>query len=54
MAVLASLAGALSVTLGLWGSLTWDTPSGPTIVVAATAAFVVGRVWPLPRVRQRT
>jgi zinc transport system permease protein len=41
MAVLASLAGMASVLLGLHGSLAWDTPSGPTIVVAALALFVL-------------
>jgi zinc transport system permease protein len=41
MAVLAAVAGALAVLLGLYGSLTWDTPSGPSIVVAAAALFVL-------------
>lgn len=40
MAVLASLIGALAVAGGLFGSLTYDTPSGPSIVVAATILFV--------------
>jgi zinc transport system permease protein len=42
MAVLASLAGMLSVIGGLYGSLEWDTPSGPSIVVAALAIFLLG------------
>ncbi|MEE8172293.1 MAG: metal ABC transporter permease [Alphaproteobacteria bacterium] len=42
MAVLASLAGVLSVVGGLYGSLEWDTPSGPSIVVAALAVFLIG------------
>lgn len=42
MAVLAALAGVLAVLLGIGGSLTWDTPSGPSIVVAAAALFLLG------------
>lgn len=41
MAVLASCIGALSVFMGLFSSLEWDTPSGPSIVVAAFVLFVV-------------
>jgi len=41
MAVYASIAGVLSVVAGLYGSLEWDTPSGPSIVVAALAFFVL-------------
>ncbi|MDO1584363.1 metal ABC transporter permease [Rhizobium oryzicola] len=41
MAVTASLVGALAVVLGLFGSLYQDTPSGPSIVVAALALFVI-------------
>ena len=32
---MASILGAASVWLGLEGSLKWDTPAGPSIVVAA-------------------
>ncbi|WP_428642557.1 metal ABC transporter permease [Roseibium sp.] len=39
MAVIAALAGALSVTGGLFASLNYDTPSGPSIVVAAMVLF---------------
>jgi zinc transport system permease protein len=39
MALLAVLAGAAAVTLGLLASLRWDTPTGPSIVVAASALF---------------
>jgi len=42
MAVLAAAAGALSVVGGLLASLRWDTPSGPSIVVAATVVFALG------------
>lgn len=41
MAVLASLIGALAVAGGLFGSLHYDTPSGPSIVVAALLLFIV-------------
>lgn len=41
MAVVASLAGCLAVVGGLFGSLQWDTPSGPSIVVAALGLFIV-------------
>ncbi len=41
MAILAALFGAAAVVAGLYGSLTWDTPSGPSIVVAALVFFVV-------------
>ena len=40
MAVLAALFGALAVTGGLFGSLYFDTPSGPSIVLAALALFL--------------
>ena len=44
MALLAGLIGAAAVAGGLHGSLAWDTPSGPSIVVAALALFVLGLV----------
>ncbi|MHB0950421.1 MAG: metal ABC transporter permease [Allorhizobium sp.] len=40
MAVLASVIGAAAVVGGLFGSLTYDTPSGPSIVVAALVLFL--------------
>jgi len=42
MAILATAAGALSVLGGLFASLQWDTPSGPSIVVVATVLFALG------------
>ncbi|MDF2095182.1 metal ABC transporter permease [Aquibaculum arenosum] len=44
MAVLAALFGVLAVGGGLWGSLSYDTPSGPSIVVAALLCFVAALV----------
>lgn len=41
MAVLAAVIGAASVLAGLFGSLEWDTPAGPSIVVAAMFLFIV-------------
>ena len=57
MAALAIFAGVLAVVGGLFGSLEWDTPSGPSIVVAALAvflfSFVVGAGRQLIRPRHR-
>jgi len=47
MAIIAALVGMGSVWLGLMGSLEWDTPAGPSIVVAALGCFVIS-VLPLP------
>ncbi|MBP5858745.1 metal ABC transporter permease [Marivibrio halodurans] len=52
MAGLAAVFGALSVALGLFGSLEADTPSGPSIVVAATAIFLTSLA--IPRGRAET
>ena len=47
MAVLAALIGAVAAVAGLAGSLAWDTPSGPSIVVAALVLFLASLVpWP--------
>ena len=40
MALVASIIGAASVWIGLEGSLQWDTPAGPSIVVAALLGFI--------------
>ena len=47
MAVLAGLIGAAGVLGGLFGSLEWDTPAGPSIVVAALLFFVLSQL-PVP------
>jgi zinc transport system permease protein len=44
MALLAVLAGVLAVLLGLWSSLQWDSPTGPSIVVAAALLFFLSRL----------
>lgn len=41
MAVMASGMGALSVFLGIMASKQWDWPTGPSIVVASTALFLL-------------
>ncbi|MEM8797914.1 MAG: metal ABC transporter permease [Pseudomonadota bacterium] len=40
MAILAGIIGSAAVIAGLYGSLTFDTPSGPSIVVASLALFL--------------
>lgn len=49
MAILATVLSALAVILGLWGSLGFDTPAGPSIVTAAAACFALslagGGLW---------
>ncbi|AGB71482.1 MULTISPECIES: zinc ABC transporter permease subunit ZnuB [Rhizobium] len=49
MAIFASLLGAIAVVGGLFGSLRYDTPSGPSIVVAALVLFIFSL---LPLVRR--
>jgi zinc transport system permease protein len=41
MALLSSLIGLVSVWAGLMGSLEWDIPAGPSIVVAALICFLL-------------
>lgn len=53
MAVLAAVIGAASVVGGLFGSLQWDTPSGPSIVVAALVCFLIGLTPVAARARAR-
>mgnify|MGYP001166260829 CR=1 FL=1 len=52
MAFISAIVGVLSVWLGLLGSLEWDTPAGPSIVVAALICFIVS-VLPKPERRFR-
>lgn len=51
MAVLAALIGVVAVFGGLFGSLEWDTPAGPSIVVAALGLFIVS-VLPAPSIQK--
>ncbi len=49
MALLACLFGCVSVAGGLYGSFQWDTPTGPSIVVAACILFALSYLVPLKR-----
>jgi zinc transport system permease protein len=49
MAIVAAVLGAIAVVAGLYGSLTWDTASGPSIVVAALMIFLVSLAVPTAR-----
>ena len=49
MAAAAALLGSAAVGLGLWGSLRWDTPTGPSIVVAAAGLFAASEAIPALR-----
>lgn len=44
MAIIAAIIGMISVVGGLYGSLTWDSPSGPSIIVAALVCFLVANI----------
>ncbi|OOG24786.1 hypothetical protein B1C78_08145 [Thioalkalivibrio denitrificans] len=52
MALLAGGLGSLAVLGGVAGSLTWDTPTGPSIVVAAAALFAIIYLVPGRRFRR--
>ncbi len=52
MAAAAALLGCAAVGAGLWGSLRWDTPAGPSIVVAAAALFAISEAVPALRQTQ--
>lgn len=41
MAIIAAILGVFAVVGGLFGSLSWDTPAGPSIVVAAFVLFMI-------------
>ncbi|WP_372803620.1 metal ABC transporter permease [Paracoccus seriniphilus] len=45
MAILASVIAAISVSAGLWSSLHFDSPAGPSIVAATTVFFALGQVF---------
>ena len=49
MAVISAIAGVVAVVVGLNGSLRWDTPAGPSVVVAALALFLVSLGVPMWR-----
>jgi zinc transport system permease protein len=45
MAVIAAAIGSLAVLLGLAGSWQWDTPAGPSVVVAAASIFALTQIF---------
>lgn len=47
MAGMASLIGVLAVAGGVFSSVQWDTPTGPTIVVVAILIFFVAALLPM-------
>jgi len=49
MAAVAAVLGAIAVVGGLFGSRTWDTASGPSIVVMALVIFLVSLTVPVTR-----
>ena len=49
MAGIAVLVGITAVLTGLMGSYHWDTPTGPTVVVAASALFLLTSLFRLIR-----
>jgi zinc transport system permease protein len=49
MAVIAAVLGAVAVVGGLFGSRTWDTASGPSIVVMALVLFLLSMLVPAGR-----
>lgn len=53
MAVISAVVGALAVAGGLFGSLRFDTPSGPSIVVAALCLFLISIALPVQLWRAR-
>jgi zinc transport system permease protein len=46
MVMLSIGVGIAAVAIGLWSSLTWNTPSGPSIIAAAALLFLAGLVLP--------
>ncbi len=50
MALFAVLAGVLALGGGMGMALQWDTPAGPSIVVVASALFILVQLLPLRRV----
>lgn len=45
MALLAAVAGIASVSGGLYASLEWDTPTGPSIILVALVLFIFAYVF---------
>ena len=41
MAIIASIIGVISVALGLYSSMTWNSSTGPTILSVALVIFIL-------------
>ncbi|MCY4228890.1 MAG: metal ABC transporter permease [Gammaproteobacteria bacterium] len=46
MVIVATMIGCLAVVSGLYGSLTWDVPAGPSIIVVAGVIFFLVNLIP--------
>ena len=46
MVLIAAASGISSVLLGIWASFQWDTPTGPSVVVAAAGLFILSLISP--------
>jgi zinc transport system permease protein len=44
MALMAAIIGVIAVAGGLYGSLNWNTPSGPSVIVAALVCFIAANI----------
>lgn len=49
MALCAAMVGITSVWMGLFSSMTWDTPAGPAIVVSALLLFLLCQISPIKK-----
>jgi len=49
MAIIAVLIGMASVVIGLFSSLEFDTPSGPSIVISIVLFFFISLIFPAPK-----
>ena len=46
MVLIAAVSGISSVLLGIWAAFPWDTPTGPSVVVAAAGLFILSLISP--------
>ncbi len=52
MALIAAVIACIAVSGGLWGSLQWDLPAGPAIVVCAATLFFLSPLWSMYKQRR--
>lgn len=53
MAIAAAIIGCIAVSAGLFGSMTWDLPAGPAIVLSAAFLFFGGLAWGLTQEKRQ-